>query len=589
MFGLVIIGTLICWVAGFVFQFSQRRKAKAVAIWAILSLVGNFFMNLILVYAMMPAMTKPLGGLQYLWLPLLINAIVAGAIWMIRAENDDDTPRAGECVGSVGALVLLLVIILFIQIGGNWGEGIAKYKANFLPVEAAAVDAFPSTDAEHLVLVPLSHAMAKGGRALTEGGQNLGSIYKPGSYVLQQVAGHMYWVAPLVYQNILANLSNMTSPGLIVVDAENPDATAVLKTDHVLHYMPEAIFNQDLVRHAYLNGYSGYRLIDPTLEIDDNWVPHFTLDASHFVTGLTGIDVKGILVINSETGEITMYKVEDKPAWVDRVFPQQAVDEYIGWYGNWHISPFWFWNNWQGKDKEMSANDITPIAWSTMEGSPVWQYEMTSQKSTDHASTGVILVDSNKLRAVRYPIYGIAVGSQVNDSFAMTPDNKVTQFPHIAPVLVKIYDRLTWFTVYVSNDTTYATFVAVGLMDAQYTGANNVIMATSKEAALARYHQWVANRPSNTTEVGATVEDLTITGTVDRVQSEVQNGVTYYFFYMKDQTGKILPTVFYGIADQQTAELRFIREGDTVSFSYKLGTDGTATISIFDDLAVPAQ
>ena len=592
MFGLVIVSTIICMAVGFAGQFFFERDTKAMLKWVFWSLIGNLAMNIFFVYFVMPAQTGPLGGLQYLWIPLSINASVAGVIWMFKSgdftdRNETTIPKSGECVGSAVALVVLGLVVLIANMAGNMGNTNAKYKANLMQVTVAAAGDFPSTDPEHLPMVPISHALAKGSRALTEGGQNLGSIYRPGGYTLQNVAGHLYWIAPLVFQGFWSNITNGVTPGYVTVDAENPDAIAVLVTEHPIRYMPGAIFNQDLVRHVYLNGYSRYRLIDPTLECDDNWVCYFTLDASHFVAGLEGVTVQKVLVINPETGKIDEYALADKPAWVDRIIPSAAIQEYVDWYGEWANSPYWFWQNWQGLNKEMSANDTAPTAWSALDQSPVCQFEMTSKRTTDYASTGILLVDTNELKATRYPIYGIAVGSQVNDAFNTTPDNKVTQYPHTNPILVKIYDRLTWFTVYVSNDTTTATFVKVGLMDAEYTAANNVIMAASKEEALARYHQWVTNRPSNTTDVSGTAQDLTFTGTIALIQSEVQNSTTYYFFYATDEAGVISSIVFFGIADQATAELRFARVGDQVSFTYKLAENNTASVSTFDDLKVP--
>ena len=60
------------------------------------------------------------------------------------------------------------------------------------------------------------------------------------------------------YNNIFINLANSSTPGFVVVDAENPNASPQL---HVgpgdsIAYLPGAIFNQDLLRHVYLSGYT---------------------------------------------------------------------------------------------------------------------------------------------------------------------------------------------------------------------------------------------------------------------------------------------------------------------------------------------
>jgi hypothetical protein len=590
MFGLVILSTIVCFLVGLIGQFVKPIDDRGSVIkWAILSLVGNFVMNFIIVYLFMPAMTGPLLGLDFLWAPLLINAIVSGIVWWIKSESYNEiTPKKGECVGSLSGLVLLGIIALFIAIGANWGDPNAKLKANYLPIVQASADTFPSTDPDHAVLVQGAVVDTVGSRALTESGQNLGAIYKTGSYTLQNVAGHLYWVAPLVYKNLFANLSNYNSPGLVVVDAEDPNVKAILKMDHPLHYFPSAIFNQDLVRHVYLNGYASYRLLDATMEIDDDWVPHFTLDASKYFIGLTGAKVEKILVINSETGAIQAYDLKDSPAWVDRALPYDVIDDYVNWYGRWSKAPFWFWDNWQRANIETPADDHPALAYSSVDSSPVYQFVMSSENSTDHASTGVILVDTNKLQATRYPIYGIAVGSHVNSAFADTEANKVNKYPNTTPILINVYDHLTWFTVYNSSLEDGATFVGVGLMDANKAGASNVIWAETKEEALARYHQWLTNHPSNTTEVSQTATEMKIEGTIAMIVPEVQNGATLYFFYIagnKDMAN----TVFSGIADLQTAELRFARVGDQVKVTYMISDDGTASVSQFDDLSIPPQ
>ena len=53
------------------------------------------------------------------------------------------------------------------------------------------------------------------------------------------------------------------------VDAEDPNTPPQLKTGYHLRYLPDAILNQDLIRHVYLSGYTNGDLADPTLEVND--------------------------------------------------------------------------------------------------------------------------------------------------------------------------------------------------------------------------------------------------------------------------------------------------------------------------------
>src|SRR5438132_8109357 len=88
------------------------------------------------------------------------------------------------------------------------------------------------TDPNHIVLVSPSIASFKGQQVLGSNGQNLGSSYNldPNSYTLQSINHHLYYVAPLSYNNIFINLSNSFKPGLVVVDDENHQTVLALHT-----------------------------------------------------------------------------------------------------------------------------------------------------------------------------------------------------------------------------------------------------------------------------------------------------------------------------------------------------------------------
>jgi hypothetical protein len=73
---------------------------------------------------------------------------------------------------------------------------------------------------------------------------------RPGSYTLQSINHHLYYVAPLSYNNLFINLAILPHPVLWLLMQKIPR--------HNLHYnwsgdsiayLPGAILNQDLIRH----------------------------------------------------------------------------------------------------------------------------------------------------------------------------------------------------------------------------------------------------------------------------------------------------------------------------------------------------
>src|SRR5258708_3082322 len=198
------------------------------------------------------------------------------------------------------------------------------------------------------MLVSQSVASLKGQQVLGSNPQNYGSAYNldPNSYTLQSINHHLYYVAPLSYNNIFVNLSNPHTPGFVVVDAEDPQAVPKMYTDQVLKgaslaYLPGALLNQDLLRHVYLNGYSYGRLLDPTLELDDNFHPYWTISLMQPIRGYVGDTLTEVLIVDANTGIITKYKPQDVPVWVDRVMPADTISTYLQWYGLYHSAP-WF-------------------------------------------------------------------------------------------------------------------------------------------------------------------------------------------------------------------------------------------------------
>jgi len=80
----------------------------------------------------------------------------------------------------------------------------------------------------------------------------LGAYYRVGTYNVQADKGKLVWVAPLDFQGLVQWLVRRTSPGVVIVDAENPDTPAELRQRTPLRYIPSAFLNDNLSRHVWL-------------------------------------------------------------------------------------------------------------------------------------------------------------------------------------------------------------------------------------------------------------------------------------------------------------------------------------------------
>jgi hypothetical protein len=596
--------------------------------WALRLFLFNFVLDLAILYFVMPALTGPYWGGQWLLWPLLLTGVLAlfgGSLLQARDAlntfsrhvntgnvnifeigpggtrgrrrgglvDSEPPPPAGapRTGGLAGGAAIALVFIVAILVNGivtvstTWFDPNAKALAA-VPriVNEPASATLPPTDVNHMVLVSRGVASYLGQQVLAASGQNLGSIYHTDrtEYVLQSVKGHLYWVAPLVYNNVWANLGNMTSPGFVAVDAEDPNVSPQLHTGLHLRYLPDAILNQDLLRHVYLSGYTNGDLVDPTLEVDDNWKPYFTISLMQPTRGFTGDVVKRLLLVDPQTGAVQDLAPDKVPAFVDRIVPADTVTDYLTWWGQWAHAP-WFNPSGQGRQSPALGSSGEPELVYNSVDKPVWLAPITSSSSNDSSTTGVMLFDTRDNTGRFYPITGLGVTSNAESTFKQNPQN-IRNYDVSNVQLYQIYGEPTWVCTFVQENDFGQSFQAVGMLDARHLNGADVIMQPNKTAALAAYAQWLADHNVAAPGVTPSGQAVTLTAKVTRVNAAVQNGTTVYYLYLEGQT-RIFEA---GIA--LSPELPLVQTGDTVKVTFLDTGQSVVTLTGFDDtsLAVAA-
>src|SRR5437762_658230 len=310
--------------------------------WFIGYFIFNYLIGLFILYFFMPAFTGPFWGWQWVLWPLLfssignliastrralamlevgVNAGMGGTFSRSRGSSATSSTKSSRGVIAAGIFGLIVVGVvglaatILISIFTTWFDGNAKALAAIPHVQQQTSPDLPQTDATHIVLVSTSVASYKGQQVLGSNGQNLGSAYQlnQDSYTLQSINHHLYYVAQLSYNNIFVNLSSPTTPGFVMVDAEDPQKPPQLHTESwaSIAYLPGAILNQDLLRHVYLSGYTNGNLVDPTLELDDHLHPYWTISLMQPSRGYTGNVLSAVLIVNAHTGDIQQYRPQD--------------------------------------------------------------------------------------------------------------------------------------------------------------------------------------------------------------------------------------------------------------------------------------
>jgi hypothetical protein len=233
----------------------------------------------------------------------------------------------------------------------------------------------------------------------------LGAYYRVGTYNVQADKGKLVWVAPLDFQGLVQWLVRRTSPGVVIVDAENPDAPAELRQRTPLRYIPSAFLNDNLTRHVWLK-YGTELLLESTLQIDAEGNPRYLVTLGRPTIGWSGEKVTAVVIVDPATGameRIPREQFDRLPAWVSRVYPPDLVILYNVWFGR-YVHGWW---NAQiaRRDVHLPARDEV-FGIILADGRFVWFVDHTSPSATDASMTGFTYTDSRTGAMVYYTSSG---------------------------------------------------------------------------------------------------------------------------------------------------------------------------------------
>jgi hypothetical protein len=557
---------------------SRKRAAWLLAI----SIVLLFCVDSLAFYAGRPMMT--FAGLVPLILANLLLMLITATISTYRRLN------AGSAAAALAAVTFGTVWL----VGHNSGHN-AYLASHLVSVTVAPGDQLPASSTDNMVVVSPDIATTKASQAMATGiaGQRNYSTYlQLGPATLQFVDERMWYVFPLEFDGA-GNKARLhaVEPGYIMVSAEDPDAIPVEHYDGPYSMVVSLGGGQgsEPARWAYSHGYSGYLLDDPTLEVNDQGLPYYTVTLLSPRLGWTFFAPVGVLVIDAHTGQITRYDLGDVPSWVDRVYSAQMAMTIANWYGEYAQAGFQGLGSSNANRFRVSGD---PIMVYTGAGNPVWRMLLTSFNNDNSVSKIIEMNAATGAMRIYTPQRPMGIEDPVTQAFDNASGTgatlvKADHYQAVDLTLHVIYGHLTWMATY-EPEGSNPSFVGIGFVDAYEATANNVVFGNSKSAALQNYLAQLATEgTANGTAPEQGGQYQTITGKIAAIGWDVTGGQKYWYITLAGQPGH----VFVGTAASVGPALVLAQPGDPVTIRIlNIGAqESTETMQSFTDARVPLQ
>jgi len=397
----------------------------------------------------------------------------------------------------------------------------------------------------------------------------LGSQVRLGTFNIQKVGAELYWVAPLLHSGFFMWQKNSQgTPGYVMVNATNErDVKLVqeIKGKKVLiKYQPEAFLFSNLERHIYFEGFFTCGLTDYSFEIDDDGNPFWVVTKYKKKIGFNGSDAVGVVIVDPQTGATKEYSIENTPTWVDRIQPDRFIETQLNDWGQ-YVKGYW---NFSNQDKLQITESVSLVYG---EDNRVYWYTGLTSVGADEATVGFVLVDTRTKKAVWYRQSGATERAAKNSAIGKIQEKR---YSASAPIPYNINGIPTYVMTLKDDGGLVKMFAMVAIEDYTIVGVGN----TLRETLMAYKNAF--NMTSNKLSAKNSVQKTVLKSVVTRINNDVKNGNSFYYFTVKDYTN-----IFIG-SSQISSALPVSSVGDSIEISFDSDTQGIIDISSFKNMTI---
>jgi hypothetical protein len=510
----------------------------------------------------------PLFGFPGLFILLLwsISIIVA----QVTKGDDDDRPVLYILPAVIGVVLYLGSFFL--------GSGFMRtddYEKMIGTVETRTwTQDIQPKDPKHMRMSTKDNAIYLAQKAIGQDGM-IGSQFQTedDEFTLQMVNGELWYVAPLEFKGYAAWSGTHTSPGYVMVSAENSDVQPKLvlfPNGQRMRYSPSAYFGDDLERHLRQNGYLDKGLTDFSFEVDENQHAWWVVTVFEPTIMWDGEKVKGVVIVDPATGDNKFYALGSVPSWVDRVVPQDYVENYLAWWGEYRHG---WWNEVWTEQDITKPGDSSLIYGSGDE--PEWVTDITSSNSKSNSLIGVVYTSSRTGKSVFYKIPGGATNQGVLDVVNNNPQINFHKLHGADPQLYNVYGSMASVVPLFNDNHSFQGVAIVSIENVQ-----KVATGVNQYEALREYEKQLSESGEKT----ALGKDRVLKvkdGIVDRIHSDVTTSGSIYYFHLGG-----VPHLFVG-GSSDSPKLPVTEKGDRVRVEYYDSVRDVVPVHSFANNSLP--
>lgn len=545
----------------------------------IISIIGTIIGGAIAYYFMLPPLNFKstdtymfIGTVAAIFVGLLF--VTSGAF--IKPEYTEYVKKR-----SIVSIVVIAILVAIVGVGMVISSVVlrAKTYSNIIDVNEQTNFTQEIEEADFSAVPVLDNAAAS-----VLANRTLGDLASIGAISQFEVSGQMTQinyknepvkVTTLSYGDVFKWLKNTKAglPGYVVVNMVTQKAELkILPEGQYIKYSIHEHFGKYLMRHVRF-AYPTYIFDTPHFEIDEAGNPYWLCPVLDKTIGLFGgTDVKGVVIVNAVTGEMTEYTAEEVKTskelqWIDGIYSESLLVEQFNYYGQYKNG---FINSLLGQDGVKMATEGSNFL---AQNDDVYLYTGVTSAGNDQAIIGFVLVNMRTKDARFYAVSGAKERSAQSSA-----QGEVQDYAYAAtfPILLNISGEPTYFMSLKDKDNLVKRYAMVNVENYQVVVTGTTI-AECTDAYVKKLKQNNINinvdidkieDATNNESATPEAETKKVKGAITDIRTAVMGGESVYFIEL-DGKG-----IYYSIEASDNAMVVILNKGETVTITVNADAKG---------------